>query len=506
MFSKRISLFFISIALIGSVFASRGGNAQSLDLTLLHVNDVYEISPKGGIGGVAQLMTLLKKERARATHSMTTLGGDLLSPSVMSGLLKGEQMITVFNALKTDAAVLGNHEFDFGPDVLRQRMKASSFPWITSNIFEAKDGSPFGGGTISSVRQIGDFKIGLFGLLTPETEFLANTGGETAFKPVMETAKAMVEELKKQGAEVIIALTHLDFSEDRELASKVKGIDVILGGHDHDPLVAYENDTLIVKAGYDAHYLAVVDLKIEVREGRRGPKVHVLPVWRFETTAGVTPDPEIGALVAKYEEQLGKELNVPVGKTTTELVSKRGEVRTRETTMGNLIADALRAGVKADVAITNGGGIRGDRTYAPGTMLIRKDILSELPFGNVTVLVEVSGTDLRAAMENGVSRVEDKAGRFPQISGMSFTYDPAAAMGSRVTTMSVGGKPLDPGATYRVATTDYLWGGGDGYKSLNNGKTLIDASGATLMATSVMNYINAKGTVSPKVENRIVAK
>ncbi len=505
MLLKRISLLFIALSLVGSVFVSRVVAAQSVELTFLHVNDVYEISPKGGVGGLAPLMTLLKQERARAANSMTTLGGDLLSPSVMSGLLKGAQMIELFNALKFDAAVLGNHEFDFGPAVLRQRMKQSAFPWITSNVFE-KDGKPFGGGTISAVKQVGDFKIGLFGLLTPETEFLANTAGEAAFKPVMETAKAMVADLKKQGAQVIIALTHLDFSEDRELASKVKGIDVILGGHDHDPLAAYENDTLIVKAGYDAQYLAVVDLKIEMRKGRRGPEVNILPVWRFATTAGVAADPEIAKLVAKYEDQLGKELDVPVGKTTVELVSKRGDVRTRETTMGNLIADAIRAGVKADIGFTNGGGIRGDRTYAAGTTLTRKDVLTELPFGNVTVLVEVSGADLRAALENGVSRVEDKAGRFPQVSGLKFTYDAKAAQGARVTDVTVGGKPLDAGAKYRVATTDYMWGGGDGYDTLNKGKTLVDASGATLMATSVMNYITAKGSVSPMLEDRIVAK
>lgn len=505
MLRKQMLRIFTVFILVSAFALARPGYAQTVDLTLLHVNDVYQISPKGGTGGLAQLMTLLKKERARADNTLTTLGGDLLSPSVMSGLLKGEQMIELFNALKIDAAVLGNHEFDFGPAILRERMKASSFPWITSNVFE-NDGKPFGGGTLSSIRQVGDYKIGLFGVLTPETEFLANTGGEAKFKPVMETAKAMVADLKKQGAQVIIALTHLDFSEDRELATQVKGIDVILGGHDHDPLAAYENDTLIIKAGYDAHYLAVVDLKIEMRKSRRGPKVHVLPVWRFDTTAGVTPDPEIAKLVAAYEAKLSKDLDVPVGKTTTELVSKKGEVRTRETTMGNLIADALRSGVKADVAMTNGGGIRGDRIYAAGTTLTRKDILSELPFGNVTVLVEVSGADLRAALENGVSKVEDKAGRFPQVSGLTFSYDPSASSGSRVTEVNVGGKPLDAAATYKLATTDYMWGGGDGYKTLNKGKTLVDASGATLMATTVMNYITAKGTISPKVENRIATK
>jgi 2',3'-cyclic-nucleotide 2'-phosphodiesterase (5'-nucleotidase family) len=143
----------------------------------------------------------------------------------------------------------------------------------------------------------------------------------------------------------------------------------------------------------------------------------------------------------------------------------------------------MRAGVGADIAITNGGGIRGDRTYDAGTVLTRKDVLTELPFGNVTVLLELSGADVKAALENGVSQVEKGAGRFPQVSGMSFSYDPAASAGARIDAVKIGGKPLDPAAVYRVATNDYMAGGGDGYAVLKKGKALIDASGATYMAT-----------------------
>jgi 2',3'-cyclic-nucleotide 2'-phosphodiesterase (5'-nucleotidase family) len=166
----------------------------------------------------------------------------------------------------------------------------------------------------------------------------------------------------------------------------------------------------------------------------------------------------------------------------------------------------MRAAVGAEVAITNGGGIRGDRTYEAGDTLTRKDVLSELPFGNVTVLIELSGADLLAALENGVSEVENGAGRFPQVSGLTFEYDPAAPKGSRVTKAAAGGKSLESGRLYTVATNDYMQGGGDGYAALKKGKALIDASGATLMATTVMDYIAAKGTVAPEIEGRIRAK
>ena len=158
------------------------------------------------------------------------------------------------------------------------------------------------------------------------------------------------------------------------------------------------------------------------------------------------------------------------------------------------------------MALTNGGGIRGDRIYEAGATLSRKDVLGELPFGNVTVKLAISGADLRAALENAVSRIGEMAGRFAQISGMSFSYDPAGVPGRRVLTVSVGGKGLEPARIYSLATNDYLARGGDGYASLKRARRLIDASDGRLMASQVIDYIAARGTVAPRVEGRIQAK
>ena len=147
-----------------------------------------------------------------------------------------------------------------------------------------------------------------------------------------------------------------------------------------------------------------------------------------------------------------------------------------------------------------------DRLYDPGTTLTRRDILRELPFGNIGVLLELPGADLLAALEHGVSQVEEKAGRFPQVSGIRLVYNPNKPVGSRVVEVQVGGKPLDPRASYRVATSDYMFKGGDGYSSLSKGKALIDMSGGTLMATTVMRYIATRGAVAPQLEGRIVAR
>ncbi|MBP2305484.1 bifunctional metallophosphatase/5'-nucleotidase [Azospirillum melinis] len=480
--------------------------AQSGTLTFLHVNDVYEIAPVKGQGGFGPLMTLLKRERAAAPDAVTTVGGDFLSPSLLSGTTRGEQMITLFNTIGVDAVTFGNHEFDFGPDLLKQRMAESKFPWIGTNVRSA-DGSAFASTVPSWTRTIDGITVGFLGLITPDTARLSSAGPSLDFPPVLETAAATVKELRAKGTSVVVALTHLTIEEDRELASKVKGIDLILGGHDHDPISFYEGSTLILKAGHDAQYLGVVKLAVETKDAGKGPATTTVPTeWRFVTTAGVAPDPEVETVVEGYTRRLDSDLAAVIGTTTTELDSRKDVVRSREASMGNLIADALRDTLKADVAITNGGGIRADALHPAGSKLTRKDIFAELPFGNVGVLVEMSGQDLISTLEHGVSKVEEKAGRFPQVSGLTMTYDPKAPAGRRVTSIMVGGKPVDPQATYRVATNDYMLKGGDGYAAFPRSKVIVDASGAVLLATIVMNYVEAKKTVAPAVDGRIVAK
>ncbi|MGQ0677359.1 MAG: bifunctional metallophosphatase/5'-nucleotidase [Rhodospirillales bacterium] len=474
-------------------------------VTFLHTNDVYEISPIKGWGGFAELMTALKKERAAAGASVTTFGGDLISPSLMSGMTKGSQMIEMMNAVGLDIAVFGNHEFDFGPDVMKQRMAESKFPWLGANVLGA-DGKPFNGAPATALREVAGFKIGFLGLLTPETTHLSSPGKDVTFAPVVATGAAAAKALKAQGAEYVVALTHLSIAEDRELASKVKEIDLILGGHDHDPITFLEGGKLIHKAGHDNEFLAVVELTLTRTQTKDGPRVAAVPAWRMAPIRGFAPDPQVAALVKKHTDKLDADLNVKVGTAAVALDSRRSEVRAKENAIGNLFADAIREAVGADVGIVNGGGIRGDRQYPAGHAITRRDVLTELPFGNVTVLIDLKGSDLKASLENAVSRVAELQGRFLSVSGLSFVYDSKAEPGKRVVEATVAGKPLDPARSYKVAANDYIVGGGDGFADLKKGKLLIDASGGKLMASQVIDYIAAKGSVAPKVEGRIVAK
>jgi 2',3'-cyclic-nucleotide 2'-phosphodiesterase (5'-nucleotidase family) len=249
-----------------------------------------------------------------------------------------------------------------------------------------------------------------------------------------------------------------------------------------------------------------LDLNVTVTEKDGKRKVTWEPIFRFIDTATVTPDPATQAKVEQFKKELSKELDVPVGKTAVPLDSRRNMVRTQETAMGDLIADSLKEATGADMAIINGGGIRGDKEYAAGTELTRKDILTELPFGNKTVMVALTGKQVLAALENGFSQIEDGAGRFPQVSGLKIEADPKAPKGKRVLSVMVDGKALDPAATYKVATNDYMLGGGDGYTAFTGGKVLIDANNGKLMANDVMAHIRKLGTVDIKTEGRIVLK
>ncbi len=473
-------------------------------LTLLHVNDLYEIAPQRGKGGFAPLMTLLESERRRARGAtITTFGGDLISPSVMSALIKGAQMIDLANAVGIDFAVPGNHELDFGARVLARRLAESSTTWLAANML-GRGGEKLAGLRPAATRKVGDFTIGFFGLLTVETATLAKGGAEVVFRPPVPAAARAVAELSRAGADVIVALTHLTLAEDRALARTVKGIDVILGGHDHYPVAMMEGDVLILKSGSDAGYLGVVDLDIERVLDKRGMKITVVPAgWRHISTAGVAPHPGIEARVKSYQARLDRELGAIVGATGTAMDSTRAVVRRAESAMGNLIADAMREATGAEIALINGGGVRGNRIYPAGAALTRRDIVSELPFGDVTVVLALSGADIRAALEHAVGRAGHLAGRFLQVSGLRFSWRPAAPTGRRVGDITVSGAPLDPNRTYRVAAGGYIAGGGDGFAMLKSARRIVDANAGAKVASQVIDYIAAKGTVTPRVEGRI---
>ncbi len=283
-------------------------------------------------------------------------------------------------------------------------------------------------------------------------------------------------------------------------------IDLVLTGHDHDLFINYDERIAAVESSYDAHYVTVIDVAISVKEVDGKRITTWRPQFRVIDTAFVTPDPEVAAAVAEFEKEFTREMDVPLGTTAVELDSRGATVRTREAAIGNLIADAMRASTKADVAIMNGGGVRGGKLYLPGTEITRRDVLAELPFGNRVVTVETNGAELKAAIENGLSRLPMPAGGFPQVSGMTIVADASRPPGSRVISIRVGNAPLDDKRMYTVATNDFVSQGGDGYTMFADASRLLPDPDAPLLANEVMTYIRKLGTVKTGVEGRIVLK
>ena len=487
--------------LVAAIFsiAAQDKTQCNVKVTLLQVNDVYQFAPvdQGTRGGLGRIMTLKKSIQQENPNTLLLMSGDTISPSVESITYKGAQMIEAWNAIGLDYATFGNHEFDFGPDVLKQRIGESKFGWIAANVVDKTSNQPFGNAKRFVVREFGGVKVGIFGLVLPETKITSKPGNNVEFLNPCDTAKEIVSELHGQGVKVVVALTHLSMREDKEVA-RCAGVNLIIGGHEHTLLESHAGHATIFKMTSDARELGRIDLNISPTGELESIDWKVIPV------DSTTPEaPEFAAIYRKYASLLA-ELASPIGSTRVALDARSKENRTRETNVGNFITDAFRKATTADVGFMNGGSVRADSIIGPGK-LTQRDLLSMLPFKNKLVKIEVTGATLRAALEHGVSRsAEDsEPGGFPQVSGIHFTFDASRPPGSRVVEAKVNGQPLDDAKKYSLTTTTFTGlDGGDGYTMFKGSTVIIPPDRAPTDAEAVKKAIGTR-PIAPKVEGRI---
>jgi 2',3'-cyclic-nucleotide 2'-phosphodiesterase (5'-nucleotidase family) len=421
----------------------------------------------------------------------------------MSGLDRGAHIVTLTNMIAPDIFVPGNHEFDFGKAVFLQRMAEARFPLFAANL-RGPDGQPLAGFRDRAIVTFDGVRIGLTGATYDDTP-RASSPEDLKFLPTVDTAKVQAEMLRREGADFVVAVVHAERRQDYALFA-TRAVDLILTGHDHDLFVNYDGRDAMVESSSDAHYVTAIDVTITVKstDGRR--EVAWRPEFRIIDTATVTPDPEVAAAVKGFEAELTRELDVAIATTAVELDSRTATVRTREAAIGGMIADAMRASTQADAAVMNGGGIRGDRVYAAGTPITRRDVLAELPFNNRVVTMELPGRELRRALENGLSALPEARGRFPQVSGLSVVADMSRPAGSRIVSVRVGEATLDDSRIYKVATNDFLARGGDGYTMFQDARHLLPPDDSPLLANEVMVYLRRIGTVQTGVEGRLVLR
>lgn len=476
--------------------------AEEVTVTFVQTNDIDKFEGSGERGGFARLNAVVRAERAKG-FVVYGHAGDMISPSLLSGLDKGEHTIMLTNIVPPDAFTPGNHEYDFGPEIFLKRMAEAKFPRLAANLRGA-DGKPIPDFTDTLMIERGPVKIGIVGLTSDES-YHASSPGNLKITDAVEAGLAKAKELRAAGADFVVALTHSGHTQDRAMYDS-RLFDLIMTGHDQDLLVNYDGRVAMMESYEQGEFVTIADITFDISEKDGKRIVKWRPSFRIIDTKDVTPDPETKAKSDELASMLAKELDIAIGTSTTALDSRRATVRTGEAAMGNLVADALREAVKADVAITNGGGLRGNKEYPAGHALTRKDVLTELPFGNRTMKLQVTGATILAALENGFSEIEDGGGRFPQVSGLKVTYDPTKPKGSRVTSVEANGQPLDINAKYTLATNDFMSNGGDGYVMLREARPLLTVREAKLMANDVMAYVTARKTIAPQVEGRIVKK
>lgn len=461
-------------------------------LTILQINDVYSIAPIEGRGGLAKVAAVKRQVAAAGRTPLLVLAGDFLSPSVASSVFKGEQMVAALNAAGLDIATFGNHEFDFGVDVLRDRMKESRWTWLNSNVVD-RTGRPMEGTVPYLVRTFGDLRVGFIGLCLTTDEIKRNSLGDLRLLDPYESASKYLAVLREEKVNAIVAITHLTLAEDQALVERFPEIDLVIGGHEHSPITVTQNRTLISKAGSEAEFVARIDL------ARRGDTLdrhfELIPI-----DSRLPDEPETARVVANYERRLGTEMDTVIAASLVDLDAVSLRLRSGETPLGNLVADAVRASVDADVGMVNSGTIRGDRVYPAGAWT-RRTLLAMHPFGNVVVKVEMSGRLLLETLTYGVSRLPAAAGQFPQVSGV--TMDVHLTGPERVRNVRVGGMPLDLNRTYSVGLLDFLLTGGDGYSMFARARPLVRAEAGELLVSVVEKYMSARRTISPTVEGRI---
>jgi len=499
-------------------------------LTILHTNDFHarfepiskfdsgcsaEDAAKGEcFGGVGRLVTAVAEARARSNNSILVDGGDQFQGTLFYTYYKGAASAEFMTKLGYDAMTVGNHEFDDGPEALRGFMDAVGFPVLMSNADVS--GEPLLSDKLmkSTVLERGGEKLGLIGLTPQNTDELASPGPNVIFTDPVGAVQREVDMLTAAGVTKIIVLSHSGYELDKRVAAETTGVDVIVGGHSNSylsniaenavgPYPTMVGATAIVQAYAYGKFLGELNVVFndagEVVTATGEPLI---------MDAAVLEDAATVARVAEMAVPLEEIRNKVVAEAAAEIDGSRDSCRARECAMGTLIADAMLARVAdqgVTIAFQNGGGVRASIDAGPVTM---GEVLLVLPFQNTLSTFEATGAQIVEALENGVSDVAEGAGRFPQVAGLTFTFDAAQTVGARVSDVMVAEAgtlaAIDPVKTYLLVSNNFVRNGGDGYKMFRDAANAYDFGPD--VADVVAEYLAAAGPYTPYTDGRITVK
>ena len=509
---------------------SSGAALAEYQLTILHTNDFHDrfepISKYDGpcsaedntagecFGGSARLVTALAEARTRSNNSILVDGGDQFQGTLFYTYYKGVMTAEFMNKLGYDAMTVGNHEFDDGPEVLKGFVEAVKFPVLMSNADISLEPLLKDKILKSTVIERGGEKIGLIGLTPHDTPELASPGKNINFLDPIESVQSEVDKLTEAGVNKIIVLSNSGMVVDKAVAEGTTGVDVIVGGHDNTylsntddkaagPYPVMVGKTAIVQAYAYGKFLGELNVTFddagEITEAKGNPIIMDNQVVEDQPTV---------ARIVELGQPLEEIRSKVVAETAAAIDGNRDVCRQVECTMGTLVADAQLDRVKDQgviISLVNSGGLRASIDAGEVTM---GEVLTVLPFQNTLSTFEVDGKVLKEALENGVSQYEEKAGRFLQVAGMKYTFDPSLPVGSRITDVQIaegdGFVPLDPEKSYLAVANNYVRQGGDGFAMFVDAKNAYDYGPD--LADVVADFIVKNSPYEPYVDGRVIEK
>ncbi len=503
-FPRVVMVLLLILALVPMTNASETVDSVK-KVYILHTNDTHarvigdQVPGEDGkpldkgLIGYARYKGVINRFKTHYPDQVIILdAGDTIHGTNFATLSQGQSVIRLLNELGIDAMTLGNHDFNYGQEALNAAIAEAQFPVLVANLFNEDQTAPFKGSTILTVN---GFKIGVIGLATPETKVKSspkNTQGLIFAEPAAVAAKE-VAALKEKGVDAIIVLSHLGMDEESEDTSysvidQVADIDLIIDGHSHTllPNGKQYRDTVIASTGNYLENIGLVTLTF-TNDQLTDVSAELID---FPHAMQYVADEEIDNMIDAINQENARVTEVEVGVLLNDLNGERENVRGGETNLSQLLADSMLWATDADVAFTNGGGIRAS---IPAGNVTYGDFLTVLPFGGLVTVIEVSGQDILNALNHGVDAYPAVAGKFPQVAGL--TYELHSSKKDQVkngdekvwvSNVKIDGKPLDLTATYRLATNDFMAIGGDGYEMFK-GKPQLLLQG--LMVDILIDYI-----------------
>jgi len=483
-------------------------NCEPTIVTLLHFNDCYNIEPRAHepAGGAARFKTAL--ESFSSLDPIVLFSGDILGPSIsklycclkptndfqqtVSTFTKGEQMIPVLNDCQVQCAVFGNHDFDYGLENLIKVTDETNFPWLISNVLDVETGRPLAEGKILHILENKGKRLGIIGLV--EEDWLATLSTidneDVIYNDFVSEGRKLAKYLKdKEKVDYVIALTHMRSPNDCRLAENVDEIDLILGGHDHDYDVRKVNGKFIIKSGTDFRTFSKIDLVFNAVNNNEV----VIKVQEVEVTSTeFFEDEGLKTKLDKYSEVIEGKMDTVLGQFSCDLDGRFASIRTQETNLGNFVCDIMIASTHSDLAILNSGTLRSDCIHYKGDFKLR-DLVTIMPMMDPMIVLSATGEQIWKALENGVCQYPKLEGRFPQVAGMRFAFDPSKPPKERIDPkhIKIGDEYLQLDQKYKLVTKGYLHQGKDGYTVLKDCEVLVDEEDCPELCTSIQNHFEA---------------